>query len=54
LKKLAAERDAKLITTDKDFVRLPAEMKAQVIRVSVEAKFEDEAAFAALLSRVAP
>jgi len=54
LKKLAAERDAKLITTDKDFVRLPAEMKPQVMRASVEAKFEDEAAFAALLSRVAP
>jgi tetraacyldisaccharide 4'-kinase len=54
LKKLAKERDAKLITTDKDFVRLPAEMKPQVMRASVEARFEDEAAFAALLSRVAP
>jgi tetraacyldisaccharide 4'-kinase len=54
LKKVASERDARLITTDKDHVRLPAEMKPIVIRASVEARFEDEAALAALLSRVTP
>jgi tetraacyldisaccharide 4'-kinase len=54
LSKLAAERSAQLVTTDKDHVRLPPKMKTTVVRASVEAKFEDEAAFAALISRVAP
>lgn len=54
LMKLSSERDARLVTTDKDHVRLPAEMKSKVQRASVEAKFEDEAAFAALLDRVLP
>jgi len=54
LKKVSSERDARLITTDKDHVRLSAEMKAIVMRASVEARFEDEAALAALLSRVTP
>lgn len=52
LMKLAKERDAQLITTDKDHVRLPADMKGRVMRASVEAKFEDEAALHALLDRV--
>lgn len=52
LMKLSKERDARLVTTDKDHVRLPADVKAQVTRASVEAKFEDQAAFAALLDRV--
>lgn len=52
LMKLASERDARLVTTDKDYVRLPAEVKAQVLRSSVRAQFEDEAAFHALLDRV--
>lgn len=52
LMKLAKERDAQLVTTDKDHVRLPAEMKGRVMRASVEAKFEDEAALHALLDRV--
>ncbi len=52
LMKLASERDAQLITTDKDHVRLPPEMKPKVVRASVEARFEDEAAFLALLERV--
>jgi tetraacyldisaccharide 4'-kinase len=54
LMKLSSERDARLITTDKDHVRLPPDMKAKVLRASVEAKFEDEAALAALLDRVLP
>lgn len=54
LMKLVTERGARLITTDKDHVRLPQAMKTTVLRASVEAKFEDEAAFAALLARVAP
>lgn len=54
LNKLASERDATLVTTDKDHVRLPHDVKSKVMRASVEAKFEDEAALAALLSRVLP
>jgi tetraacyldisaccharide 4'-kinase len=54
LMKLVTERGARLITTDKDHVRLPANMKQTVLRASVEAKFEDEAAFNTLLSRIAP
>lgn len=52
LMKLSSERDAQLVTTDKDHVRLPAEMKAKVLRSSVKAQFEDAAAFASLLDRV--
>ncbi|HEV7692184.1 MAG TPA: tetraacyldisaccharide 4'-kinase [Hyphomonadaceae bacterium] len=52
LMKLAKERDAQLLTTDKDHVRLAPEMKTKVMRLSVEAKFEDEAALLALLARV--
>jgi tetraacyldisaccharide 4'-kinase len=54
LMKLARERDAKLLTTDKDHVRLVPEMRAKVMRASVEAKFEDDAALLALLDRVQP
>jgi len=52
LMKLAKERDAQLVTTDKDHVRLSPEVKGRVMRASVEAKFEDEAALHALLDRV--
>ena len=52
LMKLASERDAQLVTTDKDHVRLPADMKASVLRASVKARFEDEPAFTVLLDRV--
>ena len=54
LMKLVTERGARLITTDKDHVRLPPAMKTTVLRASVEARFEDEAALAALLARVTP
>jgi tetraacyldisaccharide 4'-kinase len=52
LMKLSAERGARLVTTDKDFVRLPQEMKSKVVRASVEAKFLDHDAFTTLLDRV--
>ncbi len=52
LMKLATERDAQLVTTDKDHVRLPADMKAHVVRSSVKALFEDAAPLTALLDRV--
>jgi len=51
LMKLAAERNAQLVTTDKDHVRLPADIKPKVIRASVRAEFEDPAALASLLDR---
>jgi tetraacyldisaccharide 4'-kinase len=54
LMKLVTERGGRLITTDKDHVRLPAHMKTTVMRASVEAKFEDEAALSALLAPVSP
>jgi tetraacyldisaccharide 4'-kinase len=51
LMKLASERDAKLITTDKDHVRLPVEMRRITQRASVEARFADGAALEALLDK---
>lgn len=54
LMKLAADHDARLVTTDKDHVRLPADMKERIVRASVKAVFEDEQALARLLDRVAP
>lgn len=52
LTKLATERNARLVTTDKDHVRLPPEMRDKVMRASVRAKFEDEGALARLLGSV--
>jgi len=49
---LAARRGARLITTSKDHVRLPAEERARILVFPVEARFEDEAALAALLAPV--
>jgi tetraacyldisaccharide 4'-kinase len=54
LMKLSTERDARLVTTDKDHVRLPHDVKPNVLRASVEAKFADEVALTALLDRVLP
>ncbi len=54
LMKLSTERDARLVTTDKDFVRLPPDLQPTVLRASVEAKFDDPAGLAALLDRVTP
>ncbi|MEO1966505.1 tetraacyldisaccharide 4'-kinase [Hyphomonas sp.] len=49
---LAAHRGARLITTSKDHVRLPAKERARILVFPVEARFEDEAALAALLAPV--
>ena len=46
----AALFDAGLVTTEKDWVRLPPEWRARVSAWPVVAKFEDEVAFAALLA----
>ncbi len=51
LMKLAADHNAQLVTTDKDHVRLPDEMKAKVLRSSVRAEFEDPATLATLLEK---
>jgi tetraacyldisaccharide 4'-kinase len=48
---LAAKRDAMLITTEKDLMRLPAEVRARVRVAPVAAVFEDPAALDALLPR---
>lgn len=52
LTRLAGERNATLVTTDKDHVRLPKDMRDKVMRASVRAKFEDEAALARVLDGV--
>ncbi|MBI1359481.1 MAG: tetraacyldisaccharide 4'-kinase [Alphaproteobacteria bacterium] len=53
LMQLSRERDARLLTTDKDYVRLPVETRRITQRASVEARFEDGAGLDALLSRAA-
>lgn len=52
LGKLAAERGAQLITTEKDHVRLPPEWRARVATLPVTAQFEDGAALEALLAPI--
>ena len=49
---LAASHGARLITTTKDHVRLPATERQSILVFPVEARFEDEAALAALLAPV--
>ncbi|WP_374573161.1 tetraacyldisaccharide 4'-kinase [Phenylobacterium sp.] len=53
--KLLADRagqfDAGLVTTEKDWARLPADWRARVTPWPVRARFEDEAALDALLAR---
>lgn len=51
LMRLAADHKAKLVTTDKDFVRLPVDIREHVMRASVVAEFEDVAALDALLAK---
>lgn len=51
LMKLAKERDARLITTEKDHVRLSPEMKMRTSCSKVEARFEDGGPLDALLQR---
>jgi tetraacyldisaccharide 4'-kinase len=51
LAKRAADLGAGLVTTEKDWVRLPLAMRARVTPWPVVARFEDEAALDALLDR---
>jgi tetraacyldisaccharide 4'-kinase len=53
LKTLARERGARLITTEKDFARLPADVRAEIATLPVTAQFDDENALAALLAPIA-
>ncbi|MES1202918.1 MAG: tetraacyldisaccharide 4'-kinase [Pseudomonadota bacterium] len=53
LMQLAEERGARLITTEKDAVRLPPPWRAKVMTLPVAARFEDEAALDAVLHPVA-
>ncbi len=50
----AAQFGAQLITTEKDWSRLPPEWRERVISWPVRAAFEDEAGFEALLRSAAP
>lgn len=43
--------DAGLVTTEKDWVRLPPDWRTRVVAWPVAARFEDEAAFAAFLAQ---
>lgn len=52
LAELAAERDAKLITTEKDAARLTPKWREQVTVLKVAAQFEDDAALDALLAPI--
>lgn len=47
----AAQFGAKLVTTEKDWVRLPPDWRARVTAWPVRARFEDEATLDALLAR---
>ena len=47
----AAVFDAGLVTTEKDWVRLPPDWRTRVVSWPVAARFEDEAAFAAFLAQ---
>ena len=47
----AAAHGAGLVTTEKDWARLPADWRARVTAWPVRARFKDEAALDALLSR---
>ncbi len=49
---LMEDRNARLITTEKDFVRLPAEWRAKVLTLPIEARFDDEPALDALLAPI--
>jgi tetraacyldisaccharide 4'-kinase len=47
----AEQFDAGLVTTEKDWVRLPAETQANITPWKIRAVFDDEAALDALLAR---
>jgi tetraacyldisaccharide 4'-kinase len=48
----AAVHDAGLVTTEKDWVRLPPDWRSRAVSWPVTARFTDEAAFSAFLRRV--
>jgi tetraacyldisaccharide 4'-kinase len=50
LQTLARERGAALVTTEKDWVRLPADAREKIAVLKIAARFEDEAALDALLA----
>ena len=50
LARRAAELGAGMVTTEKDWVRLPPAWRARVVAWPVAARFEDEAALDALLT----
>lgn len=50
---IAEERNARLITTEKDAARLAPEWRARVLTLPVRARFEDEAALDSLLAPIA-
>ncbi len=52
LARRAAIYGAELVTTEKDWVRLPAAWRERVAAWPVRARFEDEAALDALLDQV--
>jgi tetraacyldisaccharide 4'-kinase len=52
LAKLADDREARLITTEKDAVRLPAAWRAKILTLPVRARLADPAALDGLLQRV--
>ncbi|MSP82622.1 MAG: tetraacyldisaccharide 4'-kinase [Alphaproteobacteria bacterium] len=49
-----AAKGARLVTTEKDWVRLPREARALAIPIPITVAWDDPAALAALLDRVAP
>ena len=48
----AARLGAGLVTTEKDWVRLPHDWRARAVAWPVRARFEDEAAVERLLARI--
>ncbi len=54
LREAASEKDARLITTEKDFVRLSETQREGIAPLRIRAVFDDEDALEALLDRVYP
>jgi tetraacyldisaccharide 4'-kinase len=50
----AQRRGAGLVTTEKDWIKLPADWRGRIAAWPVRARFEDEAALDALLARAVP
>ncbi|MEO9971787.1 MAG: tetraacyldisaccharide 4'-kinase [Hyphomonadaceae bacterium] len=50
LRGFASAHDYKLVTTRKDYVRLPAEARADIVPIDVQVEFDDIAELSALLS----